>query len=261
MAKMTDYKTAQEQAQEELAQSVYNKQRNDLIAQEARIAAQEVVDAKARMERSQSLARDFNADDAAIQRSVVARVAAALASEHVVPVMDVAPDMNMTAWTDFETIHVRYRPFSDVPLFCATLRGLMYHEGGHIRWTTTFEMLQTLALGSTATGLTGVDIQRLHRSWNSLEDQRMETAVTSDSPRKAAFFTPLIMMELAETPEMACANWPLFIWRRQPRRRGRGWWPSTRSRTARRSRRACARRVPVSGGRVPPGRASPRRAR
>lgn len=42
----------------------------------------------------------------------------------------------------------------------------------------------------------------------------METAVVSDSPRKAAYFTPMIMTELVQTPERAAANFPLLIWRR-----------------------------------------------
>lgn len=42
----------------------------------------------------------------------------------------------------------------------------------------------------------------------------METAVVSDAPRKAAFFTPMVMaMHLKDLDHMA-ANWPLLVWRR-----------------------------------------------
>ena len=42
----------------------------------------------------------------------------------------------------------------------------------------------------------------------------METAVVSDSPRKAGYFTPMMLSELANTPEKAAANWPLMVWRK-----------------------------------------------
>ena len=42
----------------------------------------------------------------------------------------------------------------------------------------------------------------------------METAVVSDSPRKAAYLTPMVMVEMIETPSKAAANWPLLVWRR-----------------------------------------------
>ena len=42
----------------------------------------------------------------------------------------------------------------------------------------------------------------------------METAVVSDSPRKAGYFTPMMLSELANTPDKAAANWPLMVWRK-----------------------------------------------
>ena len=42
----------------------------------------------------------------------------------------------------------------------------------------------------------------------------METAVTEDSPRKAAYLTPMVMLDLVPTINHAAANWPLLIWRR-----------------------------------------------
>ena len=54
----------------------------------------------------------------------------------------------------------------------------------------------------------------MHNAWNALEDQRMETAVVSDSPRKAGYFTPMMLSELASTPAKAAANWPLMVWRK-----------------------------------------------
>ena len=42
----------------------------------------------------------------------------------------------------------------------------------------------------------------------------METAVVSDSPRKAGYFTPMVLSELASDVNAAAANWPLMVWRR-----------------------------------------------
>jgi hypothetical protein len=153
-----------------------------------------------------------------VNRSIVRRCAAVLASEGVaVPIKAVAAQGNegMRAWTDFERIAIRFVPHEDVRLLAATLRGLMYHEGGHIRWTVPFRELAALA-GVTlpAGGAMSTSTKALHTAWNCLEDQRMETAVVSDSPRKAAYFTPLVMTEHAATLDNMAANWPLLVWRR-----------------------------------------------
>jgi hypothetical protein len=58
------------------------------------------------------------------------------------------------------------------------------------------------------------DLDVVFKAWNCLEDQRMETAVVSDSPRKAAYLTPLIMTEHLRTPSTMAANYPLLVWRR-----------------------------------------------
>ena len=83
-----------------------------------------------------------------INRSVVRRVAAVLATEGVnVPIKAVAASgaQQMSAWTDFERIAIRFVAHEDVRLLAAALRGLLYHEGGHCRWTVPFRELATLA--------------------------------------------------------------------------------------------------------------------
>ena len=160
----------------------------------------------------------------AISRGIVRRVAGVLASEKVTPAIKVQPadaDLGETvmAYTDFSSINVRYTPHSDKRLLAATLRGLMYHEGGHIRWTMPFATLvqQVINLAPNDpiyTATTKVGQSGYQWAWNALEDQRMETAVVSDSPRKAAYFTPMVLTEMVETPAKAAANWPLLIWRR-----------------------------------------------
>ena len=171
--------------------------------------------------------RRVDADAAAVQRGMVKRIAAVLASEDVHARLDVATSPEMTAWTDFKRIVVRYRRNDDKRVLAAVLRGLMYHEGGHIRWTTPYPELQDMIPKEDLGKVPGllpplredgtqpaVDWAQYHRAWNSLEDQRMETAVVSDAPTKAMYLTPMMMTELMATPEMAVANWPLTIWRR-----------------------------------------------
>jgi len=176
----------------------------------------------------------------AISRGIVRRVAGVLASEKVTPGIEVRPvDLDegetMRAYTDFRTITVNYTPHSDKRLLAATMRGLMYHEGGHIRWSTPYDTLVQMvvdaeSLRAAVAGerprpiyVPGHDVMQHQRVWNALEDQRMETAVVSDSPRKAAYFTPLVMTEIIQTPERAAANYPLLVWRRYlPRNIRRG---------------------------------------
>ena len=186
--------------------------------EEALLGEKMTKEALRRLQTESHIRQTYNADGAAFGRSVVRRVAGVLASEGLTPRLDIAPTGGrFTAWTDFVRIFIRYTQHQDVRLQSATLRGLMYHEGGHLRWTDPWlNLLDAVkAVDPTALdGMTGVELQTLQRAWNGLEDQRMETAVVSDSPRKAAYFTPMIMTELMPTPEAAVANWPLFIWRR-----------------------------------------------
>ena len=183
-----------------------------MAAEEARIAAAQVEEARARLNTKEEIERQFDPTGAAVHRGLIRSIVGSLASEGVSPIIDVAEGAYMVAWTDFKRIHVRYRHHNDPRLLAATLRGLMYHEGGHIRWTVPFPNLQAEMNADPA--MTGVAVRRLQRAWNALEDQRMETAVVSDSPRKAAFLTPTVMTELLKSPEYAAANYPLLIWRR-----------------------------------------------
>lgn len=196
------------------------------IAREQAVLGERLANEARRSERRQDLnARRANPEEAAVQRGIVKRIAAVLASESVNVRLDVASAGSMTAWTDFQRIHVRYRQHEDKRLVAAVLRGLMFHEAGHCRWSDPFPELQDMVKdkhhlipGLIKTNDEGealvIDWKRLQRSWNALEDQRMETAVVTDSPVKALYLTPMMMTELMETPEHARANWPLLVWRR-----------------------------------------------
>ena len=109
----------------------------------------------------------------------------------------------MKAWTDFDQIYIGYRMHDDIRLLAATMRGLAYHEGGHCRFTLPFTQLAEAAGHASPTMRV-----RIHHAWNMLEDQRMETAVVSDSPRKAAYLTPVIMTELTRHRRQRCRQLP-----------------------------------------------------
>ena len=155
-----------------------------------------------------------------MNRSVVRRTAAVLSSENVVVPIHVKQGdeySQNTGWTDFNQIQVTYRPHDNVRLLAAELRGLLYHEGGHCRWSDPFldlaeEVREILGTIPTAPGVT--EYRAMHRAWNCLEDQRMETAVVSDAPRKAAFFTPWVMSLHLQSLDHMAANYPLLVWRR-----------------------------------------------
>ena len=165
----------------------------------------------------------------AIDRGLIKRVAGVLASEDLSFSMHChpSPDRRSSAWTDFKSINISYGLFTDhkgVPnyrMIAANFRGLAYHEGGHIRFTIPFKNLVTLATGLDDTNR----YDELHKPWNILEDQRMETAVVSDSPAKAKYFLPMVMEHNCPTNQMLAMNYPYIVWRKylpaKVRRQGR----------------------------------------
>jgi hypothetical protein len=204
-----------QKATTEIGRQMMQRERQRLAKEQAALAEKMTKEALANRELRRPIEKAPKAQ-VGINRSVVRRVAAVLASEGVVvPIKCVAAESyeQMSAWTDFERIAIRFVQYEDVRLLAATLRGLLYHEGGHVRWSVPFRDLAELAGWILPSGV-DARTKALHTAWNCLEDQRMETAVVSDSPRKAAYFTPLILTEHASTLDRMAANWPLLVWRR-----------------------------------------------
>lgn len=83
-------------------------------------------------------------------------------------------------------------------------KGLVYHEGGHIKWTTPFPNLLDMAGRSD---IPSSDKYRLARAWNVLEDQRMETAMCSISPVMSRYFTNIVLNVVLNLSDLG-ANWP-----------------------------------------------------
>jgi hypothetical protein len=201
----------------EMGRQLMKAGRERMAEEAARTAEAMLTERKARAEWEESLNnRSVGIPErAAVQRGLLNSIVGSLASENITPFIDVLPtmeDMRLEAWTDFKRIHVRYHTDPDPRVMAAVLRGLMYHEGGHIRWTIPFPELRTMVCDRD--DRTGVELRKLQRAWNALEDQRMETAVVSDSPRKAAFFVPMVLCELLNTVDKATGNYPLLVWRR-----------------------------------------------
>jgi hypothetical protein len=220
-----------------LGRSILQKERQRLAKEQAVLGEQFTAQARKRMHDQSYLKQAVTPEAIAVNRGLVRRVGAVLSSEKVnLPIRTNATEGAWKAWTDFDQIVVTYHLHDDVRLTAAILRGMLYHEGGHVRFTIPFAHLRNLAeteyqaihgdkaeLPMHADGLSA-----MQKAWNGMEDQRMETAVVSDSPRKAIYFTPMILTELMGNPNAAKNNWPLLVWRRYiPRHlrdRARSYW-------------------------------------
>ncbi|MET0441318.1 MAG: hypothetical protein ABW071_04970 [Casimicrobiaceae bacterium] len=190
----------------DLGRQLLTRERQRLSREQAALAEQQLQEAERRRTQQKRNVQSHKPIDVAVSRSIVKRFAGVLASEGISVRITCTPSRRTSAWTDFEQIVINYEQQDDDRVLAATLRGLAYHEGGHCRFTLPFMQLAEAA-GQT------ID-STFHRAWNILEDQRMETAVVSDSPRKAAYLTPLVMLKIVPSISAAASNYPLLIWRR-----------------------------------------------
>jgi hypothetical protein len=204
-------KLARRKVTTDLGKQIMTREKQRLAREQAALGEQLADEARRKLSTQQTIKRQAQPEQAAVQRSIVKRVAAVLQTEGVNVKITARCTDSMSAWTDFDQIVVNYRMQDDVRMLSATIRALMYHEGGHCRFTIPYRQLVELATGQT---YNGAAFAQYHTAWNMLEDQRMETAVVSDSPRKAAYLTPMIMTEMTDKVGTAAANWPLLIWRR-----------------------------------------------
>jgi hypothetical protein len=199
-------KKARKKVTTDLGRQLLTRERQRLSREQAALAEQQLLEAERARTQQKRNVKSAKPLDIAVSRSIVKRFAGVLASEGVSVRISATPSTTTSAWTDFEQIVINYVQQDDDRVLAATMRGLAYHEGGHCRFTLPFIQLAEAAGQPADT--------KLHRAWNCLEDQRMETAVVSDSPRKAAYLTPMIMLDFVPTVNHAAANWPLLVWRR-----------------------------------------------
>lgn len=212
-------KAARRKVTTDLGRQIIQRERQRLAREQALLGEQLAAEAKHKMAMQQTNKRQVQPEQIAVSRGIVRRFSAVLQSEGVNVKIIARSASEMSAWTDFEQIVLNYRLHDDVRLLAATMRGLAYHEGGHCRFTLPFIQL----IEAAGLQYNRAQHNQYHKAWNMLEDQRMETAVVSDSPVKAKYLTPVILTEMAENVNMAAANWPLFIWRKYlPRKVRRG---------------------------------------
>lgn len=114
---------------------------------------------------------------------------------------------DVEAFTDFESVSIRY-PERLVPRdelgawspdvlrnLYADLKGISYHEIGHIMFSVPFPHLVEMAKNE-GMDLTGYDLNSLHSWWNLMEDQRMEAAMVRESPIMADYFTTMVLTHI-----------------------------------------------------------------
>lgn len=114
------------------------------------------------------------------------------------------------ASTDFKSIQLRL-PYDLLPdlehdfdpmavrRLVALMKGLGYHELGHLRFTTPFHQLVATAIPRDQQRRTGPRLPNeatMRDSWMLLEDQRMEAALIAESPIMADYMCALVMRHL-----------------------------------------------------------------
>lgn len=173
-------------------------------------------------------------------RNVLSTVAS---SYGVLPPIDINVNVyspTLEAWTDFSKVVIKY-PHRLVPSdqvgswrqdtlrnFYADVKGIGYHEIGHILHTVPFPTLLDLAtedgwvvpapdpaiVGDPRAVLANSTVV-LHSYWNLLEDQRMENAVVRSSPVMADYFTTMVLTHIADGhASHTSATWLLLVGRR-----------------------------------------------
>ena len=105
------------------------------------------------------------------------------------------------AWTDFNRIYVGW-PEANMPNrldrsavldTVAQIKGVMQHEMGHIRFTTSWADVLTQVSLPNEYEKDGVKRSLLQRCWNLLEDQRMECLVAERNHRIAPYFGTMVI--------------------------------------------------------------------
>lgn len=136
----------------------------------------------------------------AFQKVVIPRTTAVLSSEGIRATVNVKMDAaRNSGWTDYTNINVTMAKGieADPRNASAVLRGVLYHEGGHIKRTVPLPVLinryNEAIKGTGRARLTGADMRTYHTAWNIAEDQRMEMLVVDDSPNKARYFVPMVL--------------------------------------------------------------------
>lgn len=126
-----------------------------------------------------------------------------------------------SALTDFSSIQinvgseVKVDDLKEARKSMEFVKGLIYHETGHIRFTVPFPVLiasaeqeaEGAADNQLMNSMTVSDKNRYHRAWNILEDQRMECAMVRDSGIMAQYFTRIVLEYVVKNGEPSAWAW------------------------------------------------------
>lgn len=129
----------------------------------------------------------------------------------------------IVAYTDFQKIVIKWPYRGENPLtitdterivdVIAQMKGVFQHELGHLRFTVPFRTL----LDQTQSVRDAKEVVppqgNLHRMWNVLEDQRMESAVVASVPRIAGYFTRMIAEHILGGEDQWDRSWLLLAGR------------------------------------------------
>lgn len=174
-----------------------NEQREKRIAREKQAAREELARLK---NRDKNEAKNDGAEKwaSSLLRATIANQTALLRvwghSQSVTA--GVEDRSNVMAYTDFKRIVIKW-PKASVPnrlnrkatADCiAQIKGVMQHEMGHIRFTVPWNQVLSVVGENTTPHPAGL----LHKCWNMLEDQRMESLVVETVPRIANYFGTMV---------------------------------------------------------------------
>lgn len=137
----------------------------------------------------------------------------------------------VNCWTDFETINIGidadcFNPdnLDSMTELVHIIKGLTYHEGGHILYTTAHSKLCSLVGCSGKHENVPLTILEKHMgvpdfynfdesvrmAWNMLEDQRMECQMVATSPVMGRYFTTIVAKYVIEDDDPGNA-WPWIV--------------------------------------------------
>lgn len=127
------------------------------------------------------------------------------------------------AYTDFQKIVIRWPYNTEDPLtitdterivdVIAQMKGVFQHELGHLRFTLPFRTLVDRTDHVREARGVNPPHNVLHRMWNVLEDQRMESAVVASVPRIAGYFTRMIAEHILGNEDGWDRSWFLLAGR------------------------------------------------
>lgn len=130
----------------------------------------------------------------------------------------------VSAYTDFNALYVSIKPALDlkdldqVAEFVYTIKGAVYHEGGHIKFTTPYATMLSEARDIATNGdhrnvrdrigqvMMHGDPQ-MQRAWNIIEDQYMEMSMVYESPILGRYYTATTINVVIDRDNIG-KSWP-----------------------------------------------------